>query len=258
MPNVESILEWISLHPQWAGVIVLLIAFFESLAIIGLFVPGWILLVGVGAIIGSGNLDFLSMALASFIGAVVGESLSYFIGWHNRSQIQHWSWFTKHPQWLPRSHRFFQKHGASSVAFGRFFGPVRAFVPLVAGISEMPPLRFFIINILSAVVWAPVYLLPGVIAGAAIEIDTKIGAAIVMSLVGLVIFSWLGIKEFRDFYHKKKSKIELSEVAGFPVPLLKALISVSCFLVIFKLLFFGSLQPNLEAMFERVVTVISH
>ncbi len=258
MPDVSGILEWISLHPQWAGVTVMVVAFLESLAIIGLFVPGWLLLVGVGAIIGSGNLDFYSMALASFIGAFIGESLSYFLGWRYRNQVPNWSWFKNHPHWLTNSNKFFQKHGASSVAFGRFFGPLRAFVPMVAGISEMPPFRFILINFISALVWAPVYLLPGVIAGAAIEVDTEIGAAIIISIIGLIVFSWLAIKEIREYFRQKKSGKELSDFLKIPIPLMKALVSATCFIVIFKLLFFGNLQPNLEALFERVVTVIGH
>jgi len=258
MPDVSGLLEWISLHPQWAGLMVLLVAFFESLAIIGLFVPGWLLLVGVGAIIGTGNLDFYAMSLASFIGAFMGESLSYIVGWRYRKQVPNWPWFKKHSHWLQRSHHFFQKHGASSVALGRFFGPVRAFVPMVAGISEMPKYRFFFINFLSALVWAPVYLLPGVIAGAAIEVDNKIGAAIIISILGLIIFSWLAIKEIREYFHQKKIAGELLTITKIPTSLIKALISATCFIVIFKLLFFGSLQPNLEALFERVVTVIGH
>ena len=256
MSDIDSILSWIAAHPEWAGIIVSLIAFFESLVIIGLFIPGWVLLVGVGAIIGTGSLDFYAMATASFIGAVAGESLSYFIGWHYRHQIHHWQWFKKHPQWLNKSHRFFKKHGASSVAFGRFLGPVRAFVPVVAGIAEMPPLRFTIINLLSALIWAPAYLIPGVIAGAAIEVDSKVGAAIIISLLGLLIFSWLAVKELRQFFKKKNEQHLTATLLGIPMPLLKAAISIVVFVIIFKLLFFGSLQLELEALFGRVIAVI--
>jgi membrane protein DedA with SNARE-associated domain len=258
MPDVDGLLLWISNHPQWAELTVMLVAFLESLAIISLFVPGWLLLVGVGAIIGSGNLNFYDIAIAGFIGAFVGESLSYFIGWRYRKQVPQWRWFQQHPEWLAKSHNFFQKHGASSVALGRFFGPVRAFVPMVAGISEMPPMRFIFINFISALVWAPVYLLPGVVAGAAIEVDKQIGAAIIISIIGLIVFSWLAIKEIREFFRQKSNGEKFLQIAKIPIPLLKAIISTICFIVIFKLLFFGSLQPNLEALFERVVTVIGH
>ncbi len=255
--NIEAILQWISTHPEWAVSVVFLIAFFESIAIFSLFIPGWVLLVGVGAFIGSGNLDFLKMALASFMGALTGESLSYYIGWYYRDKIHHWSWFQKHPQWLEKSQDFFHKHGASSVAFGRFFGPVRAFIPLVAGISEMPPLRFMLINIVSALVWAPAYLLPGVIAGAAIEIDKTTGATIVISLLGMVIFSWLLVKEIREYFIRKKYHHTTSDILGIPLPVFKGVISFCCLIIIIKLLFFGKLYAEIADLFFRVVSVIS-
>lgn len=47
------------------------------------------------------------------------------------------------------------------VFFGRFLGPLRASVPLVAGICEMPASTFQIANIASAIVWATGILAPG-------------------------------------------------------------------------------------------------
>ncbi len=256
--NIELILQWISTHPEWAVAVVFLIAFFESIAIFSLFVPGWVLLVGVGALIGSGHLDFVNMSLASFTGALTGESLSYYIGWHYRDKIHHWEWFAKHPHWLEKSQVFFHKHGASSVAFGRFFGPVRAFVPLVAGISEMPPMRFTLINIASALVWAPAYLMPGVIAGAAIEIDKTTGATILIVLLGMVIFSWLLAKEIRTGFIDKKLKRATATILGVPLPVFKGIISFSCLSIIIKLLFSGSLHAELRDLLFRVIAVISH
>jgi membrane protein DedA with SNARE-associated domain len=52
---------------------------------------------------------------------------------------------------------------------GRFFGPIRAIVPLVAGLLHMPPHRFYIANVLSALIWAPAYLLPGMLLGEAAQ-----------------------------------------------------------------------------------------
>lgn len=256
--NIEAILHWISVHPEWAVSVVFLIAFFESMAILSLFVPGWVLLVGVGAFIGSGNLDFFKMSLASFMGALSGESLSYYFGWYYRDKIHHWSWFKKHPQWLERSQAFFLKHGSSSVALGRFFGPVRAFIPIVAGISEMPPLRFMLINIVSALVWAPAYLLPGVIAGAAIKIDKTTGAAILISLLGMVIFSWLLFKELSKYFKQKKTDHVTAHILGVPLPLFKGIISFSCLIIIIKLLFFGQLHAEFKDLLFRVISVINH
>jgi membrane protein DedA with SNARE-associated domain len=54
-----------------------------------------------------------------------------------------------------------QKWGIAGIFIGRFFGPLRASVPLVAGIFDMPFWRFQIANFSSAFVWAAVLLTLG-------------------------------------------------------------------------------------------------
>jgi undecaprenyl-diphosphatase len=194
MDAAEAILAWIGQHPDSAGWMVLSVALLESLVVVGLVVPGWAILVGVGALIGSGHLPFMPTATYAFMGAVAGESLGYFLGWHYRERIEHWGPVARHHRWLESSREFFAKHGAASVALGRFFGPVRAFVPLIAGVSGMRPLPFMLINVLSAAVWAPAYLLPGVVAGASVSLPGNdliwIGAWSLGSLTAL----WLAGK----------------------------------------------------------------
>ena len=56
-----------------------------------------------------------------------------------------------------------------AIFIGRFFGPLRASVPLVAGIFAMPYWRFQFANFTSAFVWAAVLLLLGDIIGNVIE-----------------------------------------------------------------------------------------
>jgi membrane protein DedA with SNARE-associated domain len=78
---------------------------------------------------------------------------------------------------------------------GRFFSPVRAVVPLAAGILKMPPGRFWLANILSACIWAPGVLFPGAIIAIAVqrfESGDRIlpAVAILLALIGIAGF-WL-------------------------------------------------------------------
>lgn len=161
----DQLLEWIRLNPDWAGLVVFAVALTESLAIVGVFVPGVIILFGAGALIGAGVLDFLPMALWAIAGAIIGDGLSYWLGHHFEYLTERWRWFRLHPEQLDKGVRFFDRYGDISIALGRFFGPIRAIVPLVAGLMRMPPRRFFIANVLSAIVWAPAYLTPGILLG---------------------------------------------------------------------------------------------
>ncbi len=59
--------------------------------------------------------------------------------------------------------------GVPGIFIGRFFGPLRAAVPLVAGIFEMPYWHFQAANFISAFVWAGVLLLFGDVAAKAVN-----------------------------------------------------------------------------------------
>lgn len=188
---ISRTLAFIEQAPNWAFWIVVAITFFESMAFIGMLVPGWLLLVGVGALVGSGVLPFYSMILAMFVGAVLGEGLSYYLGFHYRDNIRHWRLVQKHQTTLERCDRFIAEYGALSLVVGRFIGPVRAVLPVIAGVSAMPQSYFWIVNVLSAVLWAPLYLLPGVLVGAAISLPPGSQETLVVAAGTVVLFGWL-------------------------------------------------------------------
>ena len=71
---------------------------------------------------------------------------------------------SRHPDLLPRGEVFFRKWGILGVFIGRFFGPLRSAVPLVAGICMMRRMSFQIANIASAIIWATGVLTPGTLA----------------------------------------------------------------------------------------------
>ncbi|MCP4412238.1 MAG: DedA family protein, partial [Gammaproteobacteria bacterium] len=126
--DIEQLTTWISQNPDWALFIVFGIAFIESLAVIGILMPGWLLLVGVGVLIGTGNLNFYLASIFCFGGAVLGEYISFMVGVRYQEQVHHWKIFQRHPDWLEKTEHFFQRYGIASIALGRFVGPVRAFV----------------------------------------------------------------------------------------------------------------------------------
>ncbi len=180
---LQHLLDWVGANPGWAYLAVLLAAFAESLAVVGVVVPGVMIMLGAGALIATGDLQFWPTCLSAVAGAIAGDGLSYWIGHRYRDRIRSAWPFCRHPEQLDRGIAFFERHGAKSVVLGRFFGPVRAMVPLVAGIMRMAPRQFLVANIGSALAWAPAYLAPGVkmghfsyVGNAQIGKDVNIGA----------------------------------------------------------------------------------
>lgn len=148
-------------HQAWAAPIVLLLAFGKSLAFISLVVPAWGALVAIGALIGVSGISFWPVWLAGAIGAALGDWLSYWFGFKYKEHVAEMWPLSRYPGILVRGEAFVKTWGVPSIFIGRFFGPLRASVPLAAGIFEMPFWRFQIANFLSALVWSAVLLLFG-------------------------------------------------------------------------------------------------
>ena len=157
----QQIVEFVKTHEAWAVPVVFALAFGESLAFISLLVPAWAALVGIGVLIASGGLNFWPIWVAGALGAALGDWLSYWIGVKLGPPVaQIWP-LSRHPDLIPRGERFVKNWGVFGIFIGRFFGPLRASVPLVAGIFAMPYWSFQFANFTSAFLWAAVLLLLG-------------------------------------------------------------------------------------------------
>lgn len=139
------------------------------------------------------------MLSLAWLGAVIGDGLSFALGYTQRERIPKLWPFHRHPEWLARGARFFQRYGSLSIIFGRFVGPVRPIVPLIAGMLHMSPWRFAWANMISALFWAPAYVLPGYLLGRTWEQLLEVPAGVPLWLLILasfifvlgLAFSWL-------------------------------------------------------------------
>lgn len=167
--TVHQVAGFVREHAAWAPPIIFVLAFGESLAFISLLIPAWSVLVALGALVREGGLSFWPVWIAGALGAATGDWLSYWIGLKLEYAVAHYWPLSRHPDLIPRGEAFVKKWGALGIFIGRFFGPLRASVPLVAGIFAMPYWRFQIANFTSAFVWAAVLLTIGDIVAAAVR-----------------------------------------------------------------------------------------
>jgi membrane protein DedA with SNARE-associated domain len=159
MENVaRGLVDFVRDHQVWAAAVVLVLAFGESLAFISLLVPAWGVLVAIGAMLGPGQINFWPVWVAGAVGAALGDWLSYWIGTKFKSSIAGIWPLSRHPDLLPRGEAFIKRWGVLAIFIGRFSGPLRASVPLVAGIFAMPYWPFQVANFTSAFLWAGVLL----------------------------------------------------------------------------------------------------
>jgi membrane protein DedA with SNARE-associated domain len=158
---VQPTLDFIAANAHWAAAIMFITAFGESFAFVSLLFPGTSLLIAAGALMAAGTLPYGPVIVGAVVGAVLGDTVSYWLGRRYGGGIARIWPFSRNPELLPGGIAFFERHGGKSVFIGRFFGPVRAVIPLAAGIMRMPPGAFWFANVTSAIVWAPMLLLVG-------------------------------------------------------------------------------------------------
>jgi membrane protein DedA with SNARE-associated domain len=157
----QGVIEFVHTHEVWAAPIAGALAFGESLAFISLLLPAWAALVGIGLLIGPSGIAFWPVWVAGSVGAALGDWLSYWVGIKLGPAVGNIWPLSHHPNLIPRGEAFVRRWGSLAIFIGRFSGPLRASVPLVAGIFAMPYWRFQASNFTSAFVWAGALLTLG-------------------------------------------------------------------------------------------------
>ncbi len=190
--SIQPFLTWIGDHPTWSGLAVFLISLSESLAIVGLIVPGIVMMTAIGAMIGAGILPAWTTLGWAVLGAIAGDGISYWLGYHYHQHLRDFWPFRSYPQLLARGEAFFKSHGGKSIILGRFIGPVRPMIPVIAGMMDMTPNRFLFFNITSAIVWAPLYSLPGILIGASLgQLSPEVASRAGLFLILFLLLLWV-------------------------------------------------------------------
>ncbi|MBP6974842.1 MAG: DedA family protein [Candidatus Pacebacteria bacterium] len=205
-----SVLPVVHQLGYWFYVLVALAAIFESTFILGTFIPGTIILLFFGFTAAAGDISLYGVILATAVGAILGDFISYFIGRYGSS-------FIKENKGLLRiSHieigkAFFHKHGGKSVLLGRFISPIRQIIPFIAGAVYMPYRKFVILNVVGAFLWAISYILLGYYFGANGELIDKVISRIGIVFTALIVGA--GIYFFNRRRGRKLEDLAKGEVA---------------------------------------------
>ena len=139
---MQALLEhFITQSTVYSLMAVVLVAFLESLALVGLILPGTVLMAGLGALIGSGELSFWHAWLAGIIGCLMGDWISFWLGWRFKKPLHRWSFLKKNKALLDKTEHALHQHSMFTILVGRFVGPTRPLVPMVAGMLDLPVLN---------------------------------------------------------------------------------------------------------------------
>jgi len=190
---LQPILDWIALNPHASSIAVFLVALMESLIVLGLLIPGAILLFGAGALMATGALPITPIIVWTIAGAFCGDLISFLLGHHYHQQLRVVWPFRRYPLLVNRGVNFFCSHGGKSVFMARFIGPLRPIVPAIAGMMNMTLPRFLLVDIIACILWAPAYILPGMVFGASLGLAAEVAGRLVVLLVSVVGLSLLSV-----------------------------------------------------------------
>ncbi|WP_404438262.1 bifunctional DedA family/phosphatase PAP2 family protein [Stutzerimonas chloritidismutans] len=192
MPEwLTALTSWLAENPQWLGLSLFLVACLECLAVIGLLMPGTVLVFAIAVLAGTGVLSLGETLLLGYAGGLLGDLLSYGLGRRYHQNIRSLRGLRNHPEWLTRAELYVERYGIASLLVGRFIGPLRPMLPLTAGMLDMPFGRFLLVSLVAAAGWSMAYLLPGWTAGAAVRLPLPDGfwgeAGVVIGVLLLLI-----------------------------------------------------------------------
>ncbi|HZW18575.1 MAG TPA: bifunctional DedA family/phosphatase PAP2 family protein [Luteimonas sp.] len=192
----DQLVAWIGTHPLAAGLVIFAIAFCDAVIVLGAIVPALPLLFAVGVLIGLGELNGPYAAACAALGAFVGDGLSFWVGRRWGHQLRGVWPFARYPQLLDRGEAVFRRNAVKGILIARYVGPIRPFVPAVAGMARMPLRRYVPASAFAALTWALLFLVPGWLLGQAYDAVAAVANRLALAVGGLAVvlaLAWAGV-----------------------------------------------------------------
>lgn len=197
LPLLSLVTETTTASPPLAYLVIAAAMFLENL-----FppLPSELIMPLGGFLVHQGRLELLPVLLAGLLGSVLGASFWYGVGrWLDEERLQRWllfrgRWFGLPPTLLPRSRRWFDRHGVLVVFWGRLIPGIRPFVSLPAGFELMPAFTFLLWTTAGTGIWVFVLTLAGLALGSAYgQVSLWLGrfSLVVVPLVVMALAAWV-------------------------------------------------------------------
>ena len=177
---------WLKDNPEWIALGVFGAAFIESFALIGVIIPGVVLLAVISGMAAS-TLHVFELILIAYVASFLADILSFVLGTGISKSIDNLWPFNKYPNLLVRGRGFVKRFGILGIFVGKFIGPIRPLLPITAGSLGMNFKYFLTVEIFSSFLWALLYTVPGYYAGKSI-LDSRFDLTwLVAVIIGIVV-----------------------------------------------------------------------
>ncbi len=189
---LQPIMDYLRLHPMMGMLLAFVIALIESLPVLGTVFPGSITMTAIGALVGAAILPATPTIICAIAGAFLGDFLGFWLGNRYHEKIRLIWPLNKLKKFVNYGENFFVKHGGKGIIIGRFIGPTRAAMPLIAGILRYPQKKFIPVALLASILWSLVYMAPGILLGAlAMEFSHAEMSKVFLDGLAVIVALWL-------------------------------------------------------------------
>ena len=190
MFEFNEVILWLKDNPEWIALGVFGAAFIESFALIGVVIPGVVLLAVISGMAAS-TLNVFELVLIAYVASFLADILSFLLGIGISKSIDKLWPFNKYPYLLGQGRSFVKRFGILGVFVGKFIGPIRPLLPLTAGSLGMNFKHFSIVEIFSSFLWALLYTVPGYYAGKSI-LDSQFDLTwLITIIIGIVVLLFI-------------------------------------------------------------------
>jgi undecaprenyl-diphosphatase len=192
--SISSITDRILSLPAWLAIaLVFLVPALEASAFLGFIFPGEIAVILGGVVASQGRAPLWAFILAAVSGAIIGDSIGYFVGRRWGTGLLHGTIgrlpvirreLDKH---LEPAQAYVRRRKGSAVFFGRFTAALRVLVPGLAGMSKVHYPSFLAYNVAGGIAWGTGFTILGYLAGASYHQVEKIAGRVGFLLLALIV-----------------------------------------------------------------------
>ena len=199
MFDIGAVTHWLQQNPEWIVLGLCSAAFIESFALIGIIIPGVVLLAAISGLAASTNIPIFYVVSLVYVSSCFADISSFLLGKYLSKKIDTVWPFNNNPSWLEQGRKFSKTYGIPGVFLGRFIGPIRPLIPITVGSLSMDLKTFIYVDLISGLLWAPLYTLPGYFAAKTVLEDsgnlTLAASLIALAVVFLVFVRYLVSKK---------------------------------------------------------------
>ena len=202
--NYASVLHFFSIFSDNISNIILiggypflfLSVILEGIPLIGTIVPGHVAIIAGGFLAHTGIMNLWAVLGISLFAAIIGDTFGYFLGYKYGIHLidRFKKYFFIKDEYITKAQKLLEKHTGKAMILGRLSPVTRAVMPFLVGVAKTSQKKFWIYNVIGAVIWVASSVLLGYIFSFGVHAAAGyFGRAI----VGAVIFGALIVWGYR-------------------------------------------------------------